>query len=713
MSNNQTNLEDTHREVDPKFTMEALMSEMKRFVREEMEQIHERMDQMENSRQEFPQTIPNVQRRGQAPPREARAEEDEYYSDDFDDQHSVAVNRRFGARVRDARNREDNNFGNIKVNIPSFHGRNDPEAYIEWERKMELLFDCHNYSEHKKVKLAAIEFSDYAIIWWDQLVLNRRRNRENPVATWDEMKSLMRKRFVPSYYFRELYQKLQNLKQGNRIVEEYFKEMEISMIRVNIEEDREATMARFLAGLNREIANVVELQHYVEMEDMVHMAIKIENQLKRRGNNPRSAPSSSSSWRHNVVSKDEKPAMTKPKFEPKQNTTNHAVQGKIDSNTTRNRDIECFKCHGRGHKANQCPNKRVMLLRDDGGFETEEEEDSTLPQEDDGEEEYAAHGELLVARRALNVQAKGDEEAQRENIFYTRCHVRDKVCSMIIDGGSCTNVASTTMVEKLGLPTTKHPQPYKLQWLNDSGELRVNKQVLVTFRIGKYEDEVLCDVVPMQAGHLLLGRPWQSDRRAKHDGFTNKYSFAFNQRTITLVPLTPQQVHEDQVRLQKESDQKKMSESTKENESEAEKNKRENKKVSSANERKEEGKTSLYARASDVKRAMRSNQPMIVLMYKEAFLNTNNVNSSLPSSVVSLLQDFDDVFPEELPPGLPPIRGIEHQIDFVPGASIPNRPAYRSNPEETKEIQRQVTELMERGHVRESMSPCASGTFGA
>ena len=79
----------------------------------------------------------------------------------------------------------------------------------------------------------------------------------------------------------------------------------------------------------------------------------------------------------------------------------------------------------------------------------------------------------------------------------------------------------------------------------------------------------------------------------------------------------------------------------------------------------------------------------------------------MPSSIVSLLQEFEDVFPEEIPNGLPPIRGIEHQIDFVPGATIPNRPAYRSNPEETKELQKQVGELMEKGYVRDSLSPCA------
>ena len=82
-------------------------------------------------------------------------------------------------------------------------------------------------------------------------------------------------------------------------MEEYYKEMKVAMARANIEEDREATMARFLSGLNREIQNVVELQHYVELEDMVHMAIKTENQVKRRGSsNTRSTPGpSSSTWK--------------------------------------------------------------------------------------------------------------------------------------------------------------------------------------------------------------------------------------------------------------------------------------------------------------------------------------------------------------------------------------------------------------------------------
>ncbi|GKV15311.1 hypothetical protein SLEP1_g26107 [Rubroshorea leprosula] len=316
--------------------------------------------------------------------------------------------------------------------------------------------------------------------------------------------------------------------------------------------------------------------------------------------------------------------------------------------------------------------------------------------------EYVVDGELLVTRRALNVQAKKDDEVQRDHIFHTRCHVKNKVCSVIIDGGSCTNVASTVLVEKLNLPMMKHPRPYKLQWLNDCGEIKVNKQVLVSFSIGRYKDEVLCDIVPMHAGHLLLGKPWQYDRRVTHDGFKNRYSFIMEGKTITLAPLSLRQVYEDQLRVKKESEL----EGTKNKEKTAEKESKKKEKIESV-ENKERKSVSVYAKESDVKATFFANQPMFVLLYKDAFVNTNKLNDSLPSVVKSISQDFKDVFPDVVPNGLPPIRGIEHQIDFIPGATIPNRPAYRSNPNETKELQRQVKELIKKGHVRESISPCA------
>jgi len=123
-------------------------------------------------------------------------------------------------------------------------------------------------------------------------------------------------------------------------------------------------------------------------------------------------------------------------------------------------------------------------------------------------------------------------------------------------------------------------------------------------------------------------------------------------------------------------------------------------------EGKGKGKMSFYAKESEVKRAFLVDQPMIFSFTKNLILILMKL-INLFLVAVSLLQEFKDVFPKEMPCGLPSIRGNEHQIDFIPGAVIPNRPAYRSNPEETKELQRQVEDLLSEGYMRESMSPCA------
>uniref|UniRef100_A0A2N9FYN5 CCHC-type domain-containing protein n=1 Tax=Fagus sylvatica TaxID=28930 RepID=A0A2N9FYN5_FAGSY len=397
-------------------------------------EVRDRMDHQEAA-------IRNLQGGRDRRRRAARVEneyENEGYGEDEEDLASEVGSGRH-RRVRRERGHEwnpggrdgvDRSLGNIKMKIPSFQGRTDPEVYLEWEKKIDLVFDCHNYSEEKKVKLAVIEFTDYAIIWWDQLVTNRRRNTERPVETWGELKALMRRRFVPSHFYRDLYQRLQNLTQGSRSVEDYHKEMEVAMIRANVEEDREATMARFLSGLNRDIANVIELQHYVEIENMVHMAMKVERQLKRKGT-ARYTSISTTTWKSKWDRNDSAEAKRKTE-PPKGKDEGTSNKPKVESQPSRNRDIKCFKCLGSGHIASQCPNRRVMIMRDNGEVMTESEDDSDeMPElvdaSDDDGVVYPVTGESLVARRALNTHIKVDDaEQQRENIFHTRCHVNNK-----------------------------------------------------------------------------------------------------------------------------------------------------------------------------------------------------------------------------------------------------------------------------------------------
>ncbi|RDY11940.1 hypothetical protein CR513_03327, partial [Mucuna pruriens] len=118
---------------------------------------------------------------------------------------------------------------------------------------------------------------------------------------------------------------------------------------------------------------------------------------------------------------------------------------------------------------------------------------------------------------------------------------------MIIDEWSCVNVASERLVKKLTLPTIIHLRPSRLQWLSEKGELLVDRQVEVMFTLRGYEDRVVCDVVPMDATHWLLGKPWQFDKKVIHDGVTNHFTFIHMGQRVMLKPLSPSE--EDKLRI--------------------------------------------------------------------------------------------------------------------------------------------------------------------
>ncbi|KAF1856371.1 hypothetical protein Lal_00046628 [Lupinus albus] len=162
---------------------------------------------------------------------------------------------------------------------------------------------------------------------------------------------------------------------------------------------------------------------------------------------------------------------------------------------------------------------------------------------------FMPHGQSFLIRRLFESQTIEDEANQRDNIFHGRCLIQGKVCLLNVDSGSCANMVSSRVVSKLNLVTRPHPTPYQLQWISEVGEIIVNKQVEIPFSIGKYEDVVLCDVVHMETSHMILGRPWQFDRRTIHDCFSNKITFLHQNRKVVLSSLSPKQAKEDQQRL--------------------------------------------------------------------------------------------------------------------------------------------------------------------
>lgn len=255
-----------------------------------------------------------------------------------------------------------------------------------------------------------------------------------------------------------------------------------------------------------------------------------------------------------------------------------------------------------------------------------------------------------------------DDQWLKHNIFRTYCLTNEKKCILMIDSGSVENMVSKTMVEKLKLPCEQHPKPYKVSWFKKGGEVLVTQRCQVKFSIGKYEDKLYFDVLPMDACHLLLGRPRQYDRCAQQDGKKNTYTLKKGGVTFVLNPLKDiptSMASQSQVNL--------LSHRTFEQVFSEEK--------------------VAYA----------------LVVVGEAKEDVRDV----PEEVSELLHRFKALIPDELPAGLPPLRDILHQIDFIPGAILPNLPHYRMSPNEHAELERQVDELLKKGLIRESLSPCS------
>ncbi|XP_059431522.1 uncharacterized protein LOC132165028 [Corylus avellana] len=171
-----------------------------------------------------------------------------------------------------------------------------------------------------------------------------------------------------------------------------------------------------------------------------------------------------------------------------------------------------------------------------------------------------------------------------------------------------------------------------------------------------------CYVVAMDACHLLLGRPWQYDWNAHHDGRKNTYSFIVDNVRLTLLP--------------------------------------------SLGNGPKPSKGAGHSQSLLTKREfiteMLASKVVYVLLGREG-----NKIEEVPEEAMGLVEEFADVFLAELPEELPPLHDIQHQIDLVPGLSLPNWPHYLMSPKEHEELRRQVEWLLAKGHIRESLSPFA------
>jgi hypothetical protein len=169
----------------------------------------------------------------------------------------------------------------------------------------------------------------------------------------------------------------------------------------------------------------------------------------------------------------------------------------------------------------------------------------------------------------------------------------------------------------------------------------------------------------MDVCHLLLGRPWKYDRNVIHDGRKNTYTLEKNEGTHMLLPIKDKEVKPEVNNI-----------------------------------------VLLMSGKELLKDVKKKEDTQFIMVMKPRIVLTSTRVDDLPKEIQKLLEEFADIVVDELPCSLPPIRSISHHIDLIPGASLPNKAAYRLTSQDNEEVKRQVQDLMDKGLVRERLSPC-------
>ena len=158
------------------------------------------------------------------------------------------------------------------------------------------------------------------------------------------------------------------------------------------------------------------------------------------------------------------------------------------------------------------------------------------------------------------------------------------------------------------------------------------------FQIGNYKDMVLCDIMPMDVCPMILGRPWQYDRKVVHDGWKNTYSLEKDGRRHTLLP--------------------------------------------SKDEVAQEGSESNILLMTGKELLQEVKKEDFALVGKPKVILTSTNLDDFPTKVRIFLDDYVDNIVDDLPNAFPPVRSISHHIELIPSASLPNKETYKLTPQE-------------------------------
>ncbi|KAL5785331.1 hypothetical protein ACOSQ2_007723 [Xanthoceras sorbifolium] len=342
-------------------------------------------------------------------PLDSSSNGDEEGSDKESSEEDLVPQPRRGARVFEDSQRWESG---MRTEIPEFQGNLSPEEFLNWLGVVEEILEFKNVSANARVALVATRLRGRAAAWWQQLKLTRTQMGKSKIADWEKMTRKMCAEFLPHNFQRLMYQKLQNLRQGLRTIDEYITKVYQLLVYNDIQETQDQLVSRYCGGLHLQIVEVVNLFDPITVSETHQRALQVEKTITcwggggmLSGNSSGAAARSSTSSGHttSLAAAGSSGIFPYPVANPNQQL--RTLSG-----------LRCFSCGEVRHRQSECKKlgKKVMFVETDEG-EDGDTDMGAEPQfdEDDEVQEDLVEGDvgpLLMVRPAFTTISDIEEQ---------------------------------------------------------------------------------------------------------------------------------------------------------------------------------------------------------------------------------------------------------------------------------------------------------------